>query len=110
LFIFFNHLSVIKKPMSQALLIPLILVPFMLSWNHEIEIFGFFLIPIVMRIAKYTLIPSIILIILFPFIAMMTNIENFINDILFIFNFKYDRIFLPTLPWYGIIIYLIIIV
>lgn len=110
LFVFFNQLKVIRSSLSQHLLIPLILIPFMLSWNHEIAVLTFFMIPIVMRLAKFVLVPSIILFILFPFTTLIPMLEQFLNQSLSFFDFKFDRIYLPTLPWYGIILYLFILI
>ena len=110
LFVLYNQLVNLKASLSQSLLIPLLLVPFMLSWEHEIALFTFFVIPLLMRLARYILIPLMMILILFPFMTMIPTIESVLNQLLTLFDFKFDRIYLPTLPWYGVILYLLLII
>ncbi|WP_025724615.1 ComEC/Rec2 family competence protein [Acholeplasma granularum] len=71
-----NYLKVLKTPLINNILTPLILIPFLSIWYYEINILSIILIPIITLLVKYIYVPSLILVTLLPFLGLIGYMDK----------------------------------
>lgn len=111
MFTVFNELKVIKKSLSGIVLGPLILSPFMLLWEHQINVLNFLFIPTILLFVKYLFVPSLLILTIIPWFSNLSWFNDMDQYLIWVDHLKLNIYlgipnFNTLLIYYGLIIFL----
>lgn len=106
LIIFMNRLKLNHSFISNLLFIPLIMLPFLISFQNQIDITMIFLMPLITLLLKYIYTPLILLVTLLPFLDLLLPF-SISFEVFFNFIFQYSlKFYLPHITGIYLIFYL----
>jgi len=112
LMIFFNELISFKNNISNILLVPLLLIPFFIIWQKEVDITLLIFTPVLIYLVKYIYIWLILIVSIIPFLNLINYFNHyfnlmieFINNYSFKFYFPKFNLILMVI-YFGVIAYI----
>ena len=110
LIFFLNYLITFKNNISNHLLVPLILFPFFIIWQNEVDLTMIIFIPILITLVKYLFIPTIFTITILPFLNLLEYFNKFFS-LLIDFIKRYQlKIYFPKFSLEIIVIYFLLLI